>query len=131
MKSVKIGIITREVIKVLEVNIEPESPIYIAGYNVAHMQTRHPRDFREYGNEIRKIISDPDYIGIASGKSIEYIKEYKHVPEGSVFVKVAVKASPQGTFYVCTMYRVKRNRVINFINKCTLKAVVDKEAVLS
>ena len=52
--------------------------------------------------------------------SIEYVKDFQINGE---FVKVAVRLSGGGTLYARSLYVLNHNRVINFIQKGTLKRV--------
>ena len=114
-----IGRFSSEVIKLLELDIPAGTPIYIADSNIAHMKSSHPNDFMKYGNDIKSIISSPDYVGKNSkDNSIEFTKEY--IVNGD-FVKVAVRVSLQNIYYARSMYVLNPNRVKNFIKKGTLK----------
>jgi hypothetical protein len=131
IKLGKISIITEEVITALNLDIEPDTPIYISGCNLAHIMKRHPVEFKKYGKDIEEILAHPTYIGSVSAGSIEYVKEYPQIlPQKSIFIMLVVKVSKKGIFYVCTLYRIKNKIVINFINKGTLKAI-DKVVVMT
>ncbi len=87
--------------------------------NIAHMQSRHPADFAQYGQYMPQIISTPDYVGLnPNDGSIEFIKEFQI---DNAFVKIAVRISAKETLFVRSLYRVQTNRVNNFIRKGTLK----------
>lgn len=53
-------------------------------------------------------------------QSIEYVKEFQINGD---FVKVAIRISNKGTFFVRSLYALNKNRVSNFISKGTLKKV--------
>ena len=87
--------------------------------NFGHMVSRHPADFALYGEYIPLILAAPDYVALnAKDGSIEYVKE---VQVNSVFVKVAVRVSARGQLFARSVYRLNTNRVLNFIEKGTLK----------
>lgn len=120
MKMVKqVGTLSKRAIGILGLNAPSDTPIFIGDANILHMQTKHPADYAKYGSEITTILSSPDYLGINSkDNSIEYVKEYKI---GGEYVKVAVRVSGNGVYFVRSMYVLNTNRVNNFIKKGTLK----------
>lgn len=119
--ATQIGKINEKVIKALNLQVMIDTPIYIGESNINHMKSSHPADYSKYGNDIAKIISAPDYVGInKSDNSIEYVKEYY---VGTEFVKVAVRVSKQNVFFVRSLYVLNKSRVNSFIKKGTLKAL--------
>lgn len=113
----KIGMISQRVIDLLELDLSGAVPIYIGESNIRHMKVNHPDDFEKYGESIEEILAYPDYVGIGSDASIEYVKEFC-VDEK--YVKVAVRVSTGGRYYARTMYCLKNSRVENYIRKGTL-----------
>ena len=59
-----IGYFSEQVISILSLNIDPETPIYISDTNREHIREHHPDAYQKYFDQISDIISDPDYIGI-------------------------------------------------------------------
>ncbi len=115
----KIGAFSAQIIEVLELDIPAGTPIYIADSNIEHMKTSHPNDFEKYGDELKNIISNPDYVGKnVKDDSIEFTKEYCIDGE---YVKVAVRVSTHSIYYARSMYVLNPKRVKNFIAKGTLK----------
>ncbi len=115
----KIGAFSAQIIEVLELDIPAGTPIYIADSNIEHMKTSHPNDFEKYGDELKNIISNPDYVGKnVKDDSIEFTKEYCIDGE---YVKVAVRVSTHSIYYARSMYALNPKRVKNFIAKGTLK----------
>ena len=115
----KIGAFSAQIIEVLELDIPAGTPIYIADSNIEHMKTSHPNDFEKYGDELKNIISNPDYVGKnVKDDSIEFTKEYCIDGE---YVKVAVRVSTHSIYYARSMYVLNLKRVKNFIAKGTLK----------
>jgi len=93
--------------------------ILLGESNIAHMVSNHPADYALYGEYIPLILSAPDYVALnAKDSSIEYVKE---VQVNSIYVKVAVRVSARGQLFARSIYRLNTNRVLNFIEKGTLK----------
>jgi len=117
----KIGFITNDVIKTLNLSIKENTPIFLGQSNIDHMMKKHPLDYAKYGNKIGEIISCPDFVGINSkDNSIEYVKEY-HID--NEYVKVAVRISKGNTFFARSLYVLNKNRTENYIKKGTLKKI--------
>jgi len=109
----QVGVITAQVIQILGLDIEPDTPIFIGETNIVHMETEHGKEYELYGRLIGQIISSPTYIGYRKG-SIEYIKEL------SEYVKVAVRVSSDGTYYARTLYTLNPDRVDKMVAKGNL-----------
>lgn len=121
MATRKLGVISKRVIELLELDIEAGTPIFIGDSNIEHMKLRHLSDYLKYGENISDIINEADYVGVNSNdNSIEYVKEYKINDE---YVKVAVRVSMGNVYYARSIYVLNKNRVINYINKNTLKKI--------
>lgn len=121
MMDNSIGIISKKIQNLLGISIDGDANIYLGYSNVTHMKTSHPDDFRKYSDEIKNILSYPDYVGInKKDNSIEFVKEYKINNE---FVKVAVRVSLNNRYFARSLYILKNNRVNNFIKNGTLKKV--------
>lgn len=117
----KIGALSQRVIDLLGLPETAGTAIYIGPNNIKHMQQRHPADYAKYQNDIGLILSQPDYVGLhPSNGSIEFVKEFQIDNE---FVKVAVRVSGGGTYFVRSMYILQENRVKNFIRKGNLHQV--------
>ena len=115
----KIGEINEAAIKTLGLSTKSGTPIFIERTNINHMLKCHNNDYIKYGCYISQIIDAPDYVGInPKDNSIEYIKKFSIDDE---FVKVAVRVSVSGVYFVRSIYIVNKNRVHNFISKGTLK----------
>ena len=95
-----VGVFTEAVIKRLGLAVAENTPIYLGKSNAEHMQRQHPGDYKKYGPRLKRIISDPDYIGIRGDGSIEYVKMFgRHV-------KIAVRVAGDGLYYVRSLYHV-------------------------
>lgn len=55
-----VGQISEKVVRVLGLNADAGTPIYIGETNVQHMKQRHPEDYIKYGDKIPTILSHPD-----------------------------------------------------------------------
>ncbi|MGN1478693.1 MAG: PBECR2 nuclease fold domain-containing protein [Acutalibacteraceae bacterium] len=125
MKTGKIGQISEQVINALQIDVSPNTPIYIGETNIEHMKNRHYRDFEKYGEYIQEIITAPDFVGHnPKDNSIEYVKEFVIDNE---YVKVAVRVSTNQRFFARSLYVLNRKRVQNFIEKGTLKPLTNKK----
>lgn len=85
---------------------------------VCFVKNIHPEDYARYGDKIELSLSNPDYVGQNSAdNSIEYVKEFLLDQE---YVKVAVRVSQNGRYFVRSLYCLNARRVKNFIAKGTL-----------
>lgn len=117
-KTGRVGILTQRVISTLGLSAK-EAPICLGETNIKHMKRRHPADYAQYGQYISLILREPDYVGVnPKDDSIEYVKEF--CIDG-VYVKVAVRVSAGGTYFVRSLYVLNTDRVKNFIAKGSLK----------
>ncbi|WP_312814842.1 PBECR2 nuclease fold domain-containing protein [Sedimentibacter sp.] len=117
----QVGRIHRDVLKILNIDIKVDTPIYLGESNINHMKNKHLDVYEKYKDNIEEILSEPDYIGLNnSNNSIEYVKEFNTNNE---FVKIAVRISMGEKYYVRTMYLLNSKRVFNFINKGCLKSL--------
>ena len=118
-RAKQVGKLSQHVIELLGLTLSEGRSILLGESNIAHMVSRHPEDYALYGEYIPLILSMPDYVALnTKDESIEYVKE---VQVNSVFVKVAVRVSARGQLFARSVYRLNTNRVLNFIEKGTLK----------
>ena len=121
MGQTRVGAISPRVKELLCMGCDDNTPIYLGSANIAHMQAKHPREYRKYGACIGLILATPDYVGTnPTDGSVEYVKEFVVEQE---YVKVAVRVSGGNTFYARSMYVLRNNRVHNFVQKGTLKRI--------
>ncbi|GAA0211168.1 PBECR2 nuclease fold domain-containing protein [Selenomonas dianae] len=112
--------ITQEIIDLLGLPCQGNTPIYLGQTNRAHMQSRHPQDYQKYQEYIGLILTEPEYVGVnPSDQSIEYVRAFQI--DAHEYVKVAVRVSLSGRYYARTLYVLNPNRVHNFIQRGTLK----------
>ena len=115
----QVGVLCQHVIDLLGLTMKEGQSILLGESNIAHMVSNHPADYALYGEYIPLILSAPDYVALnAKDSSIEYVKE---VQVNSIYVKVAVRVSARGQLFARSIYRLNTNRVLNFIEKVTLK----------
>ena len=115
----QVGVLCQHVIDLLGLTMKDGQSILLGESNIAHMVSNHPADYALYGEYIPLILSAPDYVALnAKDSSIEYVKE---VQVNSIYVKVAVRVSARGQLFARSIYRLNTNRVLNFIEKGTLK----------
>ena len=115
----QVGVLCQRVIDLLGLTLSEGQHILLGESNIAHMVSRHPADYALYGEYIPLILSTPDYVALnPKDCSIEYVKE---VQVDSTYVKVAVRVSARGQLFARSVYRLNTNRVLNFIQKGTLK----------
>lgn len=114
-----------EVVAALELEIDPETPIYIGESNIAHMQSRHPEAYSKYGSQLSLILKKPDYAMVnRKDGSIEFVKEFAVSEAGGEYVKAAVRVSGAGRFYARSLYVLNSGRVARFIAHGTLKKIL-------
>ena len=112
--------ITQEIIDLLGLPCQGNTPIYLGQTNRAHMQSSHPQDYQKYQEHIGLILTEPEYVGVnPSDQSIEYVRAFQI--DKHEYVKVAVRVSLSGRYYARTLYVLNPNRVHNFIQRGTLK----------
>ncbi|MGL5057445.1 MAG: PBECR2 nuclease fold domain-containing protein [Fusobacteriaceae bacterium] len=115
----KVGILEKNIIEKLDLNLEENSEIFLGDSNINHMKESHPEDFLKYGNYLEEILATPDYIGKnPKDESIEYIKIF--LIGEQEYVKVAVRVSNSNKLFARSLYVLNNKRVENFIEKGTL-----------
>lgn len=98
----EVGKITKEIIKILNLDYIDEKPIFIGDSNINHIKERHFEDYIKYGKNIKDIIKNPTYLARnKKKKSIEFIKKYKMKND---YVMVVVRVSKNNINFVRTMY---------------------------
>lgn len=112
----KIGKFSKKIIDLLNLNIPENTEIYIGNQNREHMEKKHSHDYYYYHHLLPNIISNPDYVGIEpKNNSIEYIKEVSIDP--SVIIKIAIRVSSNGKYFVRTMYNISDHKIQSDLNK--------------
>lgn len=112
----KIGKFSIKIIDLLNLNIPENTEIYIGNQNREHMEKKHSHDYYYYYHLLPNIISNPDYVGIEpKNNSIEYIKEVSIDP--NVIIKIAIRVSSNGKYFVRTMYNISDHKIQRALNK--------------
>ena len=118
MKKI-IGKINWRVIKLLNLDYKEEIPIVLGDSNIIHMKNKHYDDYKKYGADMEKIISNPTYVAKNPKQdSIEYIKEYKINNE---FVLVAVRISNNGNMFARTLFIMSNRKKNMYLKKGYVK----------
>lgn len=116
-----IGSLDKFIVDTFKLDLTEGQPIYIGESNLNHMKSEHPKDFEVYGNKIKEIINNPDYIAKHPNKknsAIEYIKVYKNA--NNEHVLVAVRATGKGTLFARTLFVMDSEKVEKYKNKNAL-----------
>ena len=120
MKPEQVGVINQQVIKKLVLSIKENTPIMLGETNIEHMKSEHPDDFEKYFNQLKNILSAPDYIAKHPKKpSIEYIKVF-YDEDKKDHVLVAVRASNRGVFYARSLFIMSDEKVEKYRKKGAL-----------
>ena len=112
----KIGKFSKKIIDLLNLDIPENTEIYIGNQNREHMEKKHSHDYYYYYHLLPNIIENPDYVGIEpKNNSIEYIKEVSIDP--NVIIKIAIRVSSNGKYFVRTMYNISDHKIQSALNK--------------
>lgn len=123
MKPEKVGEINDIVINVLDLSLDPNTPIFLGETNLEHMKKRHPEDFEKYSGKIAEILENPDYVAQHPKKdSIEYIKVFYDTDKDD-HVLVAVRASSAGMIFARTLFVMADRKVEQYKAKGALKQI--------
>ena len=120
MDTVKpIAYISQIVIDILELDLAPNTPVFIGETNLEHIKNRHPYEYERYLPDIGLIISSPDYVGLnPKDASILFVKLYEVNGE---YVRVAVRITSGGKCYAKTLHLLSTCNAERYIEKGTLK----------
>ena len=112
----RIGEISLEVIKLLDLPLSEATPVYIGVTNIAHIVSEHEYEYYRYFDKIPLILSAPDYVRVKEDDgSIEYIKSF------GKYVKLAVRVAGDGNYYARSIYRIRDNVVKRMVKNKTFK----------
>lgn len=119
-----IGYISKSVIEILDLDLVPNTPVFIGESNIQHIQNRHPYEYDKYYKDISTIINTPDYIGInPKDNSILFVKLYKTDKE---YVRIAVKITSSGKCFAKTLHSLSTCNAERYLKKGTLKRLDTK-----
>lgn len=111
--------ISQEVIDLLELDITPNTPVFIGETNLAHIKSRHPYEYDKYLPDIGNIINQPDYVGLSRrDSSILFVKLYEINGE---YIRVAVRITSGGKCYAKTLHLLSTCNTERYLEKGTLK----------
>lgn len=114
-----IGHFSKDIIDTLNLSVEENTPIYIGEVNETHMRNRHEYEYDKYRADVSVILERPDYVGInPHDNSVMYVKEYIDAGE---HIRVGVKISGNGKYFVRTLHLLSTCNVEKYIEKGTLK----------
>lgn len=114
----KVGYFSKEIVDLLNLDIEYDTPILIGKSNIDHIKNRHPYEYDKYFDSIEDILSSPDYVGRnPKDNSVAYVKEYQLDSE---FIRVAVRVTPDKKCYAKTLHLLSTCNAERYIQKGTL-----------
>ena len=114
-----IGYISQSVIELLELNLRPNTPVFIGESNITHIKTRHPYEYEKYYSYIGSIINNPDYVGKnPNDGSLLFVKLFEIDRE---YIRVAVKITANGTCFAKTLHSLSTCNAERYLEKGTLK----------
>ena len=114
-----IAYISQMVIDILELDLAPNTPVFIGETNLEHIKNRHPYEYERYLPDIGLIINSPDYVGLnPKDASILFVKLYDVNGE---YVRVAVRITSGGKCYAKTLHLLSTCNAERYIEKGTLK----------
>lgn len=114
-----IGYITNEVIRILNLKLSPNTPVFIGDTNIEHIKKRHPYEYSQYFSDISNILNTPDYVGLnPKDASILFVKLYEINGE---YIRAAVRITSGGRCYIKTLHLLSTCNAERYIKKGTLK----------
>ena len=118
----EVGKISLEVIKLLDLPLSEDTPIYVGVTNIAHMAKEHSYEFNRFYEKIPLIIATADYVRLKKDDgSIEYIKSL------GKYIKLAIRIAGDGNYYARSLYFIETNRVDNLVKKGELKKLTKSQ----
>lgn len=115
----KLGVIGESIINLFDLNINPQTSVYIGLNNRIHMENSHSETYREYESYMSDILANPDYVGVnPHDNSLEYYKSYNGV---TVHIKLAVRSTAKGVYFAKTIYEINDNKLNSYIKKGRIK----------
>ena len=111
--------ISKQIIDILNLNLPPNTPVYIGASNIEHIKNRHPYEFDKYYQDISRIINNPDYVGLnPKDNSILMVKLFQIDNE---YIRVAVKVTSKNICYAKTLHLLSSCNAERYLEKGTLK----------
>ena len=116
-----IAYIRQEIINLLALDMEANTPIYMGDSNREHIRRRHPYEYERYLSDIKIIIEKPDYVGQSpKDGSILFVKLYEVHGE---YIRVAVRITASGKYYAKTLHMLSTCNAERYIEKGPLKCL--------
>ena len=116
--------ISKQIIDILNLNLPPNTPVYIGASNIEHIKNRHPYEFDKYYQDISLIINNPDYVGLnPKDNSILMVKLFQIDNE---YIRVAVKVTSKNICYAKTLHLLSSCNAERYLEKGTLKKLDTK-----
>lgn len=118
-KKVKVGKIKKQIIDLLELNLEQEKNIFLFENQKSHFEKHRDEfeDLEKVVEEIPNIISNPDYVGLHNNKnSVRYIKRLDNN------VLVAVRLNNKNA-NVRTLYKITDDKIKKYLELDKIKKV--------
>lgn len=120
-----IAYISQEIIDTLNLNLSPNTPVYIGKNNIEHIKNRHPYKFDKYYQDISTIINNPDYVGLnPKDNSLLMVKLYQLNNE---YIRVAVKVTSKKICYAKTLHLLSSCNAERYLEKGTLKSLTHNQ----
>ncbi len=114
-----VGYISKPIIDLLNLDMKPNTPVYIGETNIEHIKNRHPYEYDTYLSDIGLIINSPDYVGLnPKDASILFVKLYEIQGE---YIRVAAKVTSSGKCFAKTLHLLSTCNAERYIEKGTLK----------
>lgn len=114
-----VGYISQAVIKTLNLELNPNTPVFIGKSNIEHIKNRHPYEFDKFYRDIGLIINSPDYVGLnPKDDSILFVKLYRVNGE---YIRVAVRIASNSKCFAKTLHSLSTCNAERYIEKGTLK----------
>lgn len=114
-----VGYISQAVIKTLNLELNPNTPVFIGKSNIEHIKNRHPYEFDKFYRDIGLIINSPDYVGLnPKDDFILFVKLYRVNGE---YIRVAVRIASNSKCFAKTLHSLSTCNAERYIEKGTLK----------
>lgn len=121
MRPTEIGKINEIVIQMLNLSLDPDTPVFMGETNLQHMRDEHPDDFLKYGDKVAEILQTPDFVAKHPKKdSIEFIKRF-YDEDIEDYVLVAVRATKSQVHFARTLFVMADDKVTQYNKKNALK----------
>lgn len=116
---IPIAHISKKVVDILGLDIDPDTPVFIGESNLEHIKARHPYEYDKYLPDIGLIIDSPDYVGFKDS-SVLFVKLYEVNGE---YIRVAVRIAAGKRCYAKTLHLLSTCNAERYIEKGTLKSL--------